>query len=870
MATPPITWKRALSWCALVVLLLVGADQAQRFGFYEVTAKDRGSLRIARRPIKDALLSGLHALPNTMHAPPGATVFDLYLKPTDEDVLRDHATRVQLLGTHDEVTKSWVGARLAVEGQEFDVEVKLRGRQYYHVIWPRPSLRVKLQHGRTWRGAGTFNLVDPFDKTGDQIFLWESQHHGLIAWDTTMGCLALRGELLCAVQYVEQPRVEMSRRNGRPEGLFFRGSGEIYEEGSDPARCKPVVARVVHWLGDTQGTLSWPEFQELFDVERTRWFTALTELSGDGHGFADFNMKGFCDPDTLKCELLIWDTRFGEWSEVATSQFAANGTQLLRCDEYRVRHDRALHELVGERLAPMLATARAFQEQFGPLLAQDPLYLFPRGGPDGGFMADRPHKLEATIRRNAAAIAAALEGSELAWHVDASARVLELATSERGSKVVTALRLRAEGTEGPEGTGAERVRELAAPLTVYGAYRARRPLVRWPLPADVDPAALVGLVAHNDCTGVELAPRESAEPLRGDAVPWQAEPGRAPLPELPDGFTADAERGLVTLGPGEVELAGVLTLPRGWNVSVAPGTSVRAAAGSLLEVQGDLALRGTALEPITWTGSAGADTWGALAVRGERAAPAVVEIAHTSFRGGAGSELGLVRHPASLSLAFTRVRLEHVDFADSRGALALWVQDSAVSAGDCRFRGGAGGALAYARCTGRDERTRVADFAGDGVRLAGSELELVEPWIEEVRRGLVLDAAARARVSGATVLTAEVGCALADQCDAELVNLTLIRPGTAVAALLERSGFAPPRARFRGLVVVDAPALALLDAGAQVDLGDAVRIGADGAQRPFDGVRAEVEPGLARRSTTELAALAARARGSAPGEPRGY
>src|SRR5262245_24789961 len=104
--------------------------------------KDAGSLLLtARRPVKDTALALLHSVPGRVDVPPGAAevpVFDLYLKPEDEAQLRRSMTRVQLLSTHDELTKLEVPARLSVDGQDFDAFVKLRGRQYYHVVPPRP------------------------------------------------------------------------------------------------------------------------------------------------------------------------------------------------------------------------------------------------------------------------------------------------------------------------------------------------------------------------------------------------------------------------------------------------------------------------------------------------------------------------------------------------------------------------------------------------------------------------------------------------------------------------------------------------------------------------------------------------------------
>ena len=47
----------------------------------------------------------------------------------------------------------------------------------------------------------------------------------------------------------------------------------------------------------------------------------------NGDKVADFNMKGFCDPVSLKAEMLIWDTRFGDWSDCALKRSCAKPMQ---------------------------------------------------------------------------------------------------------------------------------------------------------------------------------------------------------------------------------------------------------------------------------------------------------------------------------------------------------------------------------------------------------------------------------------------------------------------------------------------------------------------------------------------------------------
>ena len=95
-----------------------------------------------------------------------------------ERELRSQLMRLQIEGTDpDKIGAGWLPARMTVDDFTYDVRVRLRGLQYYHNVPPRPSLRVRLRRGQAYRGTRLFNLVDPFDKTTDQAFLWESLRH---------------------------------------------------------------------------------------------------------------------------------------------------------------------------------------------------------------------------------------------------------------------------------------------------------------------------------------------------------------------------------------------------------------------------------------------------------------------------------------------------------------------------------------------------------------------------------------------------------------------------------------------------------------------------------------------------------------------
>jgi hypothetical protein len=846
----------ALLWLAAIALALVAIDLAERFALYEIRPRDRAEVaRMLRRPVKDtglALLHGVAGELDTGRLPEGIPVFDFHLKARDAERLRAHMTRVRVIGTHDELSRSAIPAHMRVDGKSYDVRLKLRGRQHYHVVPPRPSLRVSLRRGRSYRETRDFNLVEPFDKTADQVFLWEGREHGLIDWDSTIGVLAIEGRPLAVVQYVEQVRRETGDHAVRPEGTFFRGTGELYAEGTDPRRCGELIQRVSAWLADPKTSVPFEPMEQTLDLERFRWFTALTELSGDGHGFANFNMKAYCDPVSPRIEFLIWDTRFGRWEELPTSQFAEQGTQFLRDDRYRTLHDAALHTLASERVEPMLERMRAFDALHGATLARDPFYWFPRGGPDGGFMRERPAKLERMLRANAKAILAALEGEELAFALDPARRELLLATRDRGAKRLEAIAVRMPG--------GEREQWLRDPVVVYGRYRDRQPVVAVALPEGVAPEAIAGLVARNVHTGRPVrAVRADAAPAGERVLP--PEPVEPEVPPLPAGFVADRAARTIRVGPGLARFDGVLALPRGYALEVAAGTTLLAGPGAVLEVHGDLALRGTPAAPIAVRG-AGPEPWGAFAVVGERGDPARVEGAFTTVFGGAGSTAGSTNHTGTVAIYFADVRLDHFSVQDNAGEDALNVKYATVHMTDNHFRGGASDAVDYDFVSGVDLRTVVEDFGNDGIDASGSQLRIEGARIRDARdKGVSIGEAARPVLVDVQVSGAKIGCAVKDEADARVERLTVARSATAVALYTKKPSFAPARALFRELVAADVGAFAILDHATEVRFEGAVRIGdASPAMREFAGVANAVRPGLAALPLEELFAVADRTR----------
>jgi hypothetical protein len=471
-------------------------------------------------------------------------------------------------------------------------------------------------------------------------------------------------------------------------------------------------------------------------------------------------------------------------------------------------------------------------------------------------MARRLAKLERTLRANAAAITASLEGDELAFALDAERRELLLATADRGAKRLEALEIRT-----PEGLREQRLRE---PVIVYGRYRDRAPLVAVALPAGVDPAGVAGVVAANVHTGRPARAARAPGALRGERVvpPPPVEPA---IPALPAGFVADRAARRIRIGPGVARFDGVLVLPRGFAVEIAPGTTLLAGPAAVLEVHGDLALRGTRQAPIVVRG-AGREAWGTFAVIGERGDPARVEGGFTTVYGGVGSTAGTTNYTGTVALYFADVTLDHFSVQDNGGEDALNVKYGKVAMTDNYFRGGASDAVDYDFVEGVDLRTAVEDFGNDGIDASGSKLRIEGARIRDARdKGVSIGEASTPVIVDVRVSGARIGCAVKDRADARVDRFTVARSRTAIALYTKKPSYGPPRALFRRLVAVDVGAFAILDHGAEVRFEDAVRIGeAAPPMRPFAGVENAVRPGLAALSLDELFAVAARTRAAEP------
>jgi hypothetical protein len=306
-----------------------------------------------------------------------------------------------------------------------------------------------------------------------------------------------------------------------------------------------------------------------------------------------------------------------------------------------------------------------------------------------------------------------------------------------------------------------------------------------------------------------------------------------------------------------VRLAAPLALPRGWRVRFEPGTELALGPGVFVEIRGDLVMAGTAAEPVL-VRPAERQPWGAFAVLGERTAPLSVELAHTTFRGGAGSNAGSVRCTGSVAVYFATLAMDHVTVEQNTSEDAINPKFCTVRATDCAYRDGASDAVDYDFCTGTDVGTLVEHFGNDGIDVSGSRMRIERAVVRDVGdKGLSVGEGSRPEYVDVTVIGPRTGVAVKDKSEARFERLTIVRADTAVALYVKKPSFGPSKALFRDLVVLDSDAFAVLDAGCQATFEGARRLGT-GDMRPFAGVTNVEVPGIDALALEELLALAAR------------
>lgn len=165
-----------------------------------------------------------------------------------------------------------------------------------------------------------------------------------------------------------------------------------------------------------------------------------------------------------------------------------------------------------------------------------------------------------------------------------------------------------------------------------------------------------------------------------------------------------------------------LIIPKGMALVLEKGTRWNIAPGVRVLVQGELHIRGTALNPVFLRPEDPAAPYATLAVQGEGRTPC--RIRGLRMSGGQEAWIDGLRYAGMLSLHGVDAVLTNSDIGEAFGPAAVEVADGRVRVEDCTFADAHHGTLDLARMEGAVERCTLTGAATDGsaLRMNGSSV----------------------------------------------------------------------------------------------------------------------------------------------------
>lgn len=229
-----------------------------------------------------------------------------------------------------EDAKEWVPGLFHADGQEYAVEVRVRGDIFNHWAYQKKSWRVRLKDGKVFRGMREFNLIIPEDRgwIAEPLNAFRAKKFGFVQPQMRFVLLSFNGSSPMVYTEVEQWGKEMLEQQGRPGdvNVYGIGGGTSFFQQWDAA-----FDDVVYWHKYERSAVTPKDSHEevaaltalaqpgahadpsymsrvaaLLDPEQlVRWY-ALSLLAGSRH-VRDHNLRFFFDPSRGRFEPLPWD-----------------------------------------------------------------------------------------------------------------------------------------------------------------------------------------------------------------------------------------------------------------------------------------------------------------------------------------------------------------------------------------------------------------------------------------------------------------------------------------------------------------------------------------------------------------------------------
>ncbi len=681
----------------------------------------------------------------------GDALETLYVDVAPRHVAQLEAKRAEALERWILLTSSddFVPATLRLGEQTFRARLRLKGDWADHIAHDKWSFRIELRDDGYLHRMQTFSIQDPSARIylNEYLFLKNLADEDVLGVRYTFVHVVLNGEYKGIYALEESFAKELLEFQGRRESVIVRYSEDLLwrswalrddavtppgverfyvadEFDSGRVNASPVLAAqrdtaVGLLRGFVTGELAAPE---VFDLERTGKYLALSDLWNALHGLTWHNLRYYFNPVTSRLEPIAFDndpiSPILDPEDVGLSPAHFNHDPYLQAAYARALWEvsqpgyvEALEARLGaeyerlravmepefgaEVLAPPWKTLRRRQElnrqRLTPVQTTYAYRVRPADAPDGevpvvevGNLMDLPVEVVG-VRVGDAEIPAAF-----AW-ADESARP-HLVTPPADAPAALVLRALA-----PDAAALPYVR-LTLPLTATAGdvtlltrvWGLTRTITQPVLPAYALPLA----------AGPRPAAPTLEEVLRRHPY-LQHEPGTKWL----------------TIPAGTWELSGTLVLPAGYGLQLGPGTTLRFGAEDFLLATGPLDFRGTAEAPVILQPQG--DRWLGVAVL-DAGAPSTWE--HVTVERTAAIRREGWTFTGGVTFHRSPVRIAHGRFLGTEAEDALNVIRAVFEIADTEFAGTASDAFDGDFTEGTFERCTFRDVAADGIDVSGSDV----------------------------------------------------------------------------------------------------------------------------------------------------
>ena len=690
------------------------------------------------------------------------------------------------------LVRHWHKAQFKFEDRIFDVKIKLRGGGPEHFGPDHYSLRVKFPGDDLFEGKRVINLIVPYDKRfffADAVnaevssqggTIYESSYAKLFVNETLWGVYLVTGNWRND-EYSSLPR---------SEGVIIRGTGKV-ESGDEPHRTHAVQhLRQLFLDRGKKGVKarSYKYVKERVDVSKAAGYMAWCELLAHKHMMDPSNIFYFFDPALGRLEPILYDIDFANVQ--GYYKFRGEFSIWDRIPEIRHLKNQYLYGLITERWDSICnRTLEELDKKYGEAFKLDNHYksaiysrLFNR---NNKIVTTNAEVLKKELRQKKVAIAA-----QSLQNINKSDLQIERVAYRKPNTQDLVLHkfdppIRLTGYE------------IAAKT---GGYRDLQDIIG--NEAKIEYVTGINCVTGDTLSTLDMVPTEKIE--EGPISYHTLEPPETIELGHYDNIQQHGQQ--ILFGPGTVDIADHIVIPKDYKVIFQPGLSLLFNDNSSIIIRGQFESKGTPELPVVISSKENSTQWG-LAVFGEPQHKALVKMEHTIIKGGFGSKYGTVEFTSPFSIHDAHIKIRSSAFFGSRNIDGINFKYSTIDIKDSYFSSNKDAdqdAVDLDFCTGPFSQNLIAGASGDGLDLSGSDVKVTKNTIRNVGdKGISIGERATAFIENCYISKASIGIAVKDGSRAEIHNTTITDATSGISSYKKKAYFNYPVAKVYNSLFVD-------------------------------------------------------------------